>query len=195
VHVLKSGCRWQDCPASYGPPTTIYNRFHRWSGRGLWQSLLAALIEATPGDVHLIDSTSAKAHRCAAGGKGGLIYRRSARSRGGRTTKIHAVVDSQGRPVAFEITAGQLGDVRAAIALLAPLPPARLCAADTAYDSNGLRQFLTDRGTLPVIPNNPTRKRHHPFDPAAYKQRNLIERMFSASKTFAGSPLATTSLP
>lgn len=78
VHVLKSGCRWQDCPTSYGPPTTIYNRFHRWSGRGLWQNLLAALIEATPGDVHLIDSTSAKAHRCAAGGKGGLIYRRSA---------------------------------------------------------------------------------------------------------------------
>ncbi len=106
------------------------------------------------------------------------------RSRGGRTTKIHAVVDSQGRPLAFEITPGQLGDVRAAIALLAPLPPARLCAADTAYDSNGLRQFLAERGTLPVIPNNPTRKRHHPFDPAAYKQRNLIERMFSRLKDF-----------
>ncbi|MGB3627287.1 MAG: transposase, partial [Henriciella sp.] len=29
MHVLKSGCRWQDCPAAYGPPTTIYNRFHR----------------------------------------------------------------------------------------------------------------------------------------------------------------------
>jgi transposase len=59
VHVLKSGCRWQACPASYGPTTTIYNRFHRWSGRGVWQSLVSALIEATPGDVHLIDSTSA----------------------------------------------------------------------------------------------------------------------------------------
>lgn len=74
--------------------------------------------------------------------------------------------------------------MRAAIALLAPLPPARACAADTAYDSNGLRQFLTDRGTLPVIPNNPTRKRHHPFDPTTYKQRNLIERMFSRLKDF-----------
>ena len=106
------------------------------------------------------------------------------RSRGGRTTKIHAVVDNLGRPIAFEITAGQVGDVRAAIALLAPLPPARLCAADTAYDSNGLRQFLAERGTLPVIPNNPTRKRHHPFDAVAYKQRNLIERMFSRLKDF-----------
>jgi len=66
--------------------------------------------------------------------------------------------------------------------LLAPLPAARLCLADTAYDSDALRRFLLDRGTLPVIPNNPTRKRCHPFDPQAYRQRNLIERMFCRLK-------------
>jgi transposase len=104
------------------------------------------------------------------------------RSRGGRTTKIHAVVDGCGRPIAFEITPGQVGDVRVAPALLASLPPARLCAGDTAYDSNGLRQFLIERGTQPVIPNNPTRKRFHPFDAEAYKQRNLVERMFCRLK-------------
>jgi transposase len=80
------------------------------------------------------------------------------------------------------VTPGQLGDVRAAPALLGPLPPARLCAADTAYDSDGLRRFLIERGTLPVIPNNPTRKRIQPFDADAYKQRNLIERMFCRLK-------------
>jgi putative transposase len=37
VHVLRAGCRWHDCPAIYGPPTTIYNRFHRWAMRGWWQ--------------------------------------------------------------------------------------------------------------------------------------------------------------
>jgi transposase len=104
------------------------------------------------------------------------------RSRGGRTTKIHAVVDGSGRPIAFEITPGQLGDVRAALALLGPLPPAALCAADTAYDSNGLRQFLIARGTLPVIPNNPTRKQPHPFHRPLYRERNLIERMFCRLK-------------
>ena len=46
VHVLKVGCRWQDCPAHYGPPTTIYNRFHRWSARGLWQKLFRTLVTA-----------------------------------------------------------------------------------------------------------------------------------------------------
>lgn len=66
--------------------------------------------------------------------------------------------------------------------LLAQVPPARLCAADAAYDSNGLRLVLHERGTLPVIPNNPTRKCKHPFDTEAYKLRNLIERMFCRIK-------------
>lgn len=77
VHVLKVGCRWQDCPAVYGPPTTIYNRFHRWAGRGLWQGLFTALVEASPGEMQMIDSTIAKAHRSSAGGKGGRMRRRS----------------------------------------------------------------------------------------------------------------------
>ncbi|WP_235914763.1 transposase, partial [Brucella tritici] len=100
------------------------------------------------------------------------------RSRGGRSTKIHAVVDGCGRPVALRITPGQRGDAPIAIPLLEPLPPTRLCAADTAYDSDALRDFLATRGTQPVIPNNPTRKQIRPFDPIAYRRRNIIERTF-----------------
>jgi len=69
------------------------------------------------------------------------------------------------------VTPGQRGDVRAAVALLSQLPPGRKCAADTACDSDALRRFLRDRGTLPVIPNNPTRKRFHAFDRNAYPRR------------------------
>jgi transposase len=181
IHVLKSGCRCQDCPASYGPSTTVYNRFRRWTMQGIWRRLFLALVEVAPGEAQLIDSPTSKAHRSAAGGKGDQIQA-IGRSRGGRTTKIHAVADGAGRPIAFEITPGQLGDVRVALALLAPLPPAALCAADTAYDSNGLRQFLIERGTLPVIPNNPTRKRFHPFNCKLYRERNMIERMFCRLK-------------
>jgi putative transposase len=43
VHVLKSGCRWCDCPPDYGPPTTIYNRFVRWARRGVWENLFREL--------------------------------------------------------------------------------------------------------------------------------------------------------
>jgi transposase len=76
IHVLKSGCRWQDTPSAYGPPTTIYNRFRRWSIKGHWRRLFAALVELSPDDVQMIDSTTAKAHRSAAGGKGGRLNRR-----------------------------------------------------------------------------------------------------------------------
>lgn len=78
IHVLKAGCRWQDCPAVYGPSTTIYNRFNRWARRGLWQRLFRALVSVSPDDMQMIDSTTAKAHRSAAGGKGGRRRRRLA---------------------------------------------------------------------------------------------------------------------
>jgi transposase len=77
IHVLKVGCRWQDCPAVYGPPTTVYNRFRRWTIKGVWRRLFAALVELSPDDIQMIDSTSAKAHRSAGGGKGGPKSRRS----------------------------------------------------------------------------------------------------------------------
>ena len=98
VHVLKSGCRWQDCPSCYGPPTTIYNRFHRWSARGLWQKLFRAVVTASPDDVHMIDSATAKAHRSAAGGKGGRRNRRSgARAAGARPKSTPSSTARAGR--------------------------------------------------------------------------------------------------
>ena len=72
VHVLKSGCRWCDCPPEYGPPTTIYNRFVRWALRGIWENLFRELaVRGQSTDTQMIDSTHIKAHRSAAGGKGG----------------------------------------------------------------------------------------------------------------------------
>lgn len=78
VHVLRIGCRWQDCPAEYGPSTTIYNRFNRWSHKGLWERIFATLSTqaALPDDLS-IDSTAVRAHRSAHGGKGGRKFRPS----------------------------------------------------------------------------------------------------------------------
>ena len=78
IHVLQSGCRWIDCPAEYGPATTIYNRFNRWSHRGLWTRIFAALAARAELPEELsIDSTAVRAHRSAHGGKGGRKFRPS----------------------------------------------------------------------------------------------------------------------
>jgi transposase len=77
LHVLKTGCRWRDVPAEYGPPTTVYNRYNRWSQRGVWARLFERVAAAgeVPDEL-MIDSTHVKAHRSAAGGKGGNGHRR-----------------------------------------------------------------------------------------------------------------------
>jgi transposase len=78
LHVLKTGCRWRDVPPEYGPATTAYNRYNRWSRRGLWQRLFEQV--AASGDVPdelTLDSSHVKAHRSAAGAKGGSGHRRS----------------------------------------------------------------------------------------------------------------------
>ena len=88
LHVLRSGCRWKDCPPEYGPPTTVYNRFVRWAERGVWERLFRELAaRGRSGETQMIDSTHVKAHRSAAGGKGGSRNRRSAARAAGATRK------------------------------------------------------------------------------------------------------------
>src|SRR5215470_8516258 len=79
VHMLCSGARWRDCPPAFGPYTTIYNRFNRWSRQGIWFEMFERLtgssgIVATVA----IDSSTLKVHRSSAGGKGGRSSRPSA---------------------------------------------------------------------------------------------------------------------
>lgn len=78
LHILKTGGCWCDVPLEYGPAKTIYNRYRRWAGRGVWQRIFANM--ATAGEVLdelMLDSSIVKAHRSAVGGKGGSGRRRS----------------------------------------------------------------------------------------------------------------------
>jgi len=76
--MLKTGARWRDCPAEYGPCTTLYNRFNRWSKQGVWEDVFYVL-SSSSGVVGTTsaDSTLVKAHRSASGGKGGSSSRPS----------------------------------------------------------------------------------------------------------------------
>ncbi len=79
LHILKTGGRWRDVPPEYGPAKTIYNRYARWARRGVWQRIFAkvAAAGAIPDEL-MLDSSHVKAHRSAAGGKGGSGRRLSA---------------------------------------------------------------------------------------------------------------------
>jgi len=72
VHALRCGGRWADCAEVYGPKKTLYNRFVRWSERGIWKGIFSALAGASDAPDRLfIDSSCIKVHRCAGGAKGG----------------------------------------------------------------------------------------------------------------------------
>jgi transposase len=105
-------------------------------------------------------------------------------SRGGRTTKIHALTDVEGRPYVFLLTPGNIADISVAPLLVAAMPESDNLIADKAYDANSLRRLLSKRGTLAVIPSTASRKIPFPFDKDAYRDRNVIERMFCRLKDF-----------
>ena len=106
------------------------------------------------------------------------------RSRGGRTTKIHALIDLAGRPLAFRLSGGNIADITVAAPLLRDTAPSTWLIGDKGYDAGHLRALLESRGTIAVIPNKANRKHRFPFDAERYKWRNVIERTNCRIKDF-----------
>ena len=185
VHVLKSGCRWSDCPEAYGPPTTIYNRFARWARRGIWENLFRQLAGNGRSDGHADDRLHARQSASLGGGrKRGEQKQAVGRSRGGRNTKIHALADAKGRLIAILLTGGEAHDCPVAERLIRRVKPPKRMLGDKAYDSAELRDELDERGTKPVIPNRSNRKQPFSFSKRLYKLRWRIESAFNRLKDF-----------
>lgn len=185
LHVLKVGCRWRDVPSEYGPAKTVYNRYHRWSQRRIWQRMFEKMAASGPVPEELsIDSTHVRAHRSAQGSKGGAWKEAIGTSRGGRTSKIYCLADDRGRLVAFALTPGNVADIKMAIPLLEVARPVKRLLADKAYDADSLRQWLKTAKINAVIPSSVARETPYPLDRKAYRRRNVIERLFCKLKNW-----------
>lgn len=106
------------------------------------------------------------------------------RSRGGLTTKIHALVDANGLPILLKLTEGQAHDGRSAVDMLDGIGDGQILLADRAYDSDALRQTLRERGAWANVKPMPNRKNIPAFSQFLYRYRNLVERFFSKLKHF-----------
>ena len=106
------------------------------------------------------------------------------RSRGGLTTKIHALVDAMGLPIALKLTEGQAHDGRSAEDMFETLRSGNILLADRAYDSNALRDRLAEVGAWGNIRAMPHRLDPPAFSAWLYKQRNAVERFFNKLKHF-----------
>jgi transposase len=106
------------------------------------------------------------------------------RSRGGLTTKIHALVDADGLPIVLKLTEGQAHDGRAACDMLGSLAAGNILIADRAYDSDALRRTLAERGAWANVKPMPNRRNVPAFSSFLYRYRNLVERFFNKLKHF-----------
>ena len=106
------------------------------------------------------------------------------RSRGGLTTKIHALVAANGNPIALKLTEGHAHDGKSAADMLNRIGPGQTLLADRAYDSDALRQALAQRGAWANVKPMPGRVNIPAFSPFLYRFRNLVERFFNKLKHF-----------
>ena len=107
--VLRSAAWWRDLPKNYGPFTTCYNCFVRWRRAGIWDQIMNALTAAHDAAEQMIDTSIVRVRQygaCVADNK----QQHLGRSRGGLTSKIHAVVDANGLPVQLDRTPVQTHD-------------------------------------------------------------------------------------
>ena len=150
---------------------------------------------AYDGDLQIVDSSSIRVHQHASNVKRGGVQagavtgdvaeaRCMGRSRGGLTTKIHALVDANGLPVALKLTEGQAHDGRNAADMLGNIGAGQILLADRAYDSDGLRNELADRGAWANVKPLARRINVPVFSRFLYRYRNLVERFFNKLKHF-----------
>ncbi|WDF74401.1 IS5 family transposase (plasmid) [Novosphingobium sp. KACC 22771] len=184
---FRSGSPWAEVPERYGPSTTCYNRFVRWRKAGVWDRLLSAVPAGFNGELVMIDSTCVRVHQHGATAKKGDHFDHGmGRSRGGLTSKLHALVDAEGRPVGLRLTGGQVHDACEAEALIADIPEGATLLGDKGYDSNAIREAAAARGVWANIPNRSNRTQRYGFSSWLYRQRNLVERFFNRIKQFRG---------
>jgi transposase len=106
------------------------------------------------------------------------------RSRGGLTTKIHALVDAYGLPILLKLTEGQAHDGRSAEDMLRTIGRGSVLLADRAYDSNALYTALAAQGVRANVKPLAHRLKPPRFNKRLYRKRNLIERFFNKLKQF-----------
>jgi len=185
TYMLKAGCQWRLLPrCCYGDWRAVHKRFKEWSNRGIWKVLFEATQRDPDMEQTMIDATIVRAHACAAGYvKYTQPNEALGRSKGGFSTKIHALVDALGNPLKFILTPGQRNDITQAKSLTKDLFDTSLIA-DKGYDSDDFINSLECRSCTAVIPPKSNRKKPREYDKYVYKERNLIERFFGKIKHF-----------
>lgn len=115
-------------------------------------------------------------------GKKGDVPRHIGRTKGGLNSKLHAVVNGDGKPIVMALTAGQVSDHIGAKIMYPALPKANIMIADKGYDSDEWRSALQAKGIKSCIPPRSGRRSPACYNKRLYKQRHKVENAFNRLK-------------
>ena len=178
ILVVRYGLPWRQIPEFYGKWKSIYSRFRRWSKLGIIMGIFNGLNKKLPKRcTAMIDSTFSKAQRSASSMRSDGLPRDLGRSRGGITTKIHLLCNSDSQPMDFLLTGGNVSDIKMA-PVLTSRNTMKTLIADKAYGSHAYRELLHREHIKECIPPKCNEKDPAPFDEKLYKTRHIIENMF-----------------
>lgn len=153
IWIARSGVPWRDLPERYGPWETVCSRFRKWIEDGILDNIFRVLSLEAELDELSPDGSIVQAHQHSAGTKKGAPNE-IGHSRGGASTKIHAVADSYRYPVRLMISEGQRNAITCAIPLLEQINIiGSKVLADRGYDINQLLDYIYDSGGEPTIPS------------------------------------------
>ncbi len=142
---------------------------------------MEALAAAHDAAVQMIDTSVVRAHQHGASIAGNRDQHLGL-SRRGLTSKVHAVVDTNGLPVRLGLSPGEAHDNRLCPILLAGLLPKMMVLADRGYDADWIRALVNEQGAWANIPPKRIRRDLICFSPYLYRSRNLVERFFNKIK-------------
>jgi transposase len=182
MYRLREGCSWRAL-SIFAPYSTIYGWWRYWSESGIWDDAFSKVSTDASGQLWAIDSTCCKVH------KHGLCWSQTlenqciGRTRGGANTKIHALVDADGKPVDFLLSPGNANDILFAEDLVEGQTH-RVILADKAYDSDAFRAFLETNSLQACIPPRANRIDPIDYDQEDYKKRHQVENCFQRLKEY-----------
>jgi transposase len=181
--VLRTGAAWRDVPREFGPWSSVYTRWRRWSRAGLWRRVVRRLRRLAVGRLWLADGSHIKVHQHGANPTGGQAAQAIGRTKGGLNSKLTVLADTHGRIVDFTLAAGPRNEQYTVLPLL-PAARGRWLVADRGFDSNVFRQRLQQHRIRPCIPPLPTRKHALPYHRGFYRHRRKVENAFCRLKRF-----------
>ena len=181
--VLRTGAPWRDVPREFGPWSSVYTRWRRWSRQGMWRRVMRSLRRHATGKLRLLDCSHIKLHQHGANPAGGQAIQAIGRTKGGLNTKLAALTDARGRIIDLALAAGPRHDQYAVLPLLAHAR-GRWLVADRGFDSDIFRHRLHRLRIRACIPPLPNRKRSLPCHRGFYRHRHKVENCFGRIKRF-----------